>query len=555
MGKGVKRMQEPSPIAVALGGIRSIQSWLRWSWRQLTSMSTALVLLLLLAIAAIPGSLFPQRGADPNGVKQFLSERPQQAQLLDALGFFDVYSSAWFSAVYLLLFVSLIGCIARRAIVFVKQYRLQPVPTPKRLDRMSFFERVRMDYTQPGSSKSEYSSTNERIRDVACEMLHQKRYRVSVFSEGNTFSVSAQRGRLKEFGNISFHVSLIGVLVSFFVGGAGGHHGQKVVVVGQSFINSFTSYDSFSAGRDIAEVNLDPFAFRLDKFEVVYEMDNPNALGTPIDYKAFVTLHPGSDREQEEIIRVNHPLEVGPTQIFLLGNGYAPVVTIRDAQGQSVFEDAVVFIPQDSQMSSLGFIKVPDGLSQQMGMIGFLYPTVERDHATQGILRSTFPDLQDPVLSLNVYVGDLGLDDAIAQSVYTLNTERMTQVAGAHAPEPALFVELGQTVDLPEGLGTLTFSGVERYASFEARYDPASGWVLAFTLMCLSGLLLSFFSPRRRVWVKVSTVEQGKKHVATIEYAGLARGDDPRLSQAVGNVMKQHQTYLGEHVELKVRCD
>ena len=31
--------------------------WMRWGWRQLTSMRTALVLLLLLAIAAIPGSI------------------------------------------------------------------------------------------------------------------------------------------------------------------------------------------------------------------------------------------------------------------------------------------------------------------------------------------------------------------------------------------------------------------------------------------------------------------------------------------------------------------
>ena len=48
-----------------------ITGWLRWAWRQLTSMRTALVLLLFLAIAAVPGSLFPQRSADPNGVIQW----------------------------------------------------------------------------------------------------------------------------------------------------------------------------------------------------------------------------------------------------------------------------------------------------------------------------------------------------------------------------------------------------------------------------------------------------------------------------------------------------
>ena len=32
---------------------------LRWIWTQLTSMSTALMLLLLLAVAAVPGALVP----------------------------------------------------------------------------------------------------------------------------------------------------------------------------------------------------------------------------------------------------------------------------------------------------------------------------------------------------------------------------------------------------------------------------------------------------------------------------------------------------------------
>ncbi|NBR78076.1 MAG: hypothetical protein EBT76_04695 [Microbacteriaceae bacterium] len=36
----------------------SLKSWLRWIWRQLTSMRIALILLLLLAIAAVPGSLY-----------------------------------------------------------------------------------------------------------------------------------------------------------------------------------------------------------------------------------------------------------------------------------------------------------------------------------------------------------------------------------------------------------------------------------------------------------------------------------------------------------------
>src|SRR3954451_6824857 len=88
--------------------------WLRWFWRQLTSMRTALFLLLLLAIAAVPGSLVPQRSSDPNGVTQYFATNPDLAPFLDKLQAFDVYSSAWFSSIYILLFISLIGCVIPR---------------------------------------------------------------------------------------------------------------------------------------------------------------------------------------------------------------------------------------------------------------------------------------------------------------------------------------------------------------------------------------------------------------------------------------------------------
>src|SRR4249920_3051673 len=86
----------------------------RFLWRQLTSMRTALFLLLLLALAAVPGSLVPQRTSDPNGVLQFEQNDPETFKVLDSLGLFSTFASPWFSAIYLLLFISLVGCIIPR---------------------------------------------------------------------------------------------------------------------------------------------------------------------------------------------------------------------------------------------------------------------------------------------------------------------------------------------------------------------------------------------------------------------------------------------------------
>jgi cytochrome c biogenesis protein len=86
----------------------------RWAWRQLTSMRTALVLLFLLALTAVPGSVVPQRNIDAVKVANFQDAHPQLTPLYVKLGLFDVYGSVWFSAVYILLMISLVGCIVPR---------------------------------------------------------------------------------------------------------------------------------------------------------------------------------------------------------------------------------------------------------------------------------------------------------------------------------------------------------------------------------------------------------------------------------------------------------
>src|SRR5699024_7892294 len=67
------------PTAPSLG----LRGTLRFLWRQLTSMQTALILLMLLAIAAVPGSLYPQRSVNPALTEQFLAENGRWGEILD----------------------------------------------------------------------------------------------------------------------------------------------------------------------------------------------------------------------------------------------------------------------------------------------------------------------------------------------------------------------------------------------------------------------------------------------------------------------------------------
>ena len=98
----------------------------RWGWRQLTSMRTALVLLLLLALAAIPGSVIPQSGVDSLKTSRWQADHPDLTPIYERLGLFSVYDSAWFAAIYTLLMVSLVGCIIPRLFVYWRALRAKP---------------------------------------------------------------------------------------------------------------------------------------------------------------------------------------------------------------------------------------------------------------------------------------------------------------------------------------------------------------------------------------------------------------------------------------------
>ncbi|UOE43784.1 cytochrome c biogenesis protein ResB [Agromyces larvae] len=555
--------------------------WLRFAWRQLTSMRTALLLLLLLAIAAVPGSLVPQRSSDPNGVTQYFQDNPDLAPVLDSFQMFDVYTSAWFSAVYLLLFVSLIGCIIPRTKHHLEALRARPPRTPVRLSRLAGYtvrslpeladgseggagslrqaqraevqraEKERAEVQRAEDERAEVQrAEDERAEDERAEAsiadaaarLKRAGYRVERYDLRGEASVSAERGYLRETGNLVFHTALLGVLATVAIGGGFGFSGQRVVVEGQSFVNTLGAYDSFNPGRFFDDAQLSPYRLSLEGLDAVYETQNADAIGQPIDFTAHVVVEDDGGSAVDETVKVNEPLRTHGTDVYLLGNGYAPTVTVRNPDGEIVFTDSVPFLPQDANLTSIGVIKVTDGLDEQLGMVGFFYPT--QDVLSTGAYASTYPDLVYPVLTLNVYEGDLGIDDGTPTSVYALDPSGMTQLTGGTTGVDSIELKPGETAELPGGRGTVTLEdaspagtadgdlshSVKRFASFDIHHDPTQGWVLVFAILIIAGLLVSLFVPRRRMWVKAVRRRDGR---VVLEYAGLARGDDPGLDDAV----------------------
>lgn len=492
---------------------------LRWAWTQLTSMRTALFLLLLLAVAAVPGSLFPQRPANPAVVTQYIKDNPDYGKLLDTLQLYDVYSSAWFSAIYLLLFISLIGCVVPRAIAHYRAMRSQPPRTPKRLSRLPEYGTLVIPADAGIPAPAAIHS--------AAGLLRKRGYRVEVRDDdGARPSLGAERGFLKEVGNLVFHTSLIGVLVSVAAGGLFGYSGQRILVEGDTFVNTLVGYDQFNPGTNFQSSQLQPYSIQLDKFDITFDRESRGKFGQPIDFSAAVTSKENPDAPaRQETLKVNDPITLGGTSIYLTGNGYAPVVTIRDGAGNVAMQGPVVAKLQGDNYYSSVVIKVPDAKPDQLGFAGFFLPTAFVSN--EGVSFSGDPELFNPQLTLNSYYGDLGLDDGAPQNVFELDVKDLTPLNARNLDAGGITLAPGTSYTLPEGKGTISFDGVKRYIGVDIHHNPGQAYALVFALLAVAGLILSLYVNRRRVWIRTGTHEDGR---TMVEYGLLARGEDHRLA-------------------------
>ncbi|ATL29609.1 cytochrome c biogenesis protein ResB [Streptomyces formicae] len=517
--------KEDAPNLPSLGVI----GWLRWFWRQLTSMRVALILLLLLSLGAIPGSLIPQSNVDELKVQDFMDRHTTLGPIYDKLQLFDVYSSVWFSAIYILLFVSLIGCIVPRTWQFVGQLRGRPPGAPKKLTRLPAYVTWRTD-AEP-----------EQVHATALALLKERRFRAHTAgsdTSGSGTSVAAEKGYLREAGNLLFHVALIVMLIAFAAGQLFKSEGGKLIMEGDGFANTLSQYDDFKSGSLFDSGELAPFSFKLDDFEGTYQKSGPNR-GTPRTYRANVTYTEGADGpEKKKAIEVNKPLEVDGSKVYLIGHGYAPTVTVRDPKGKVVYTASVPLLPIDQNGTATGAIKVLDGYKnksgkkEQLGFNAFFVPTFAGEG--KGQMFSQFPAPDFPVLALSAYHGSLGVDSGVPQNVYQLDTRKMTKFKDSKGELFKKRLLPGETMKLPNGAGSITFEkGMKEWATFQISQQPGSGWALGAAIAAIAGLAGSLFIQRRRVWVRAV---RGADGVTVVEMAGLGRSESAKVPEELSDL-------------------
>ncbi|WP_233152668.1 cytochrome c biogenesis protein ResB [Mycobacterium sp. NS-7484] len=479
-------------------------------------MGTALVLLFLLALAAIPGALLPQRSLNESKVDEYLAAHPTIGPWLDRVQAFDVFSSFWFTAIYVLLFISLVGCLTPRMIEHFRSLRAVPVPAPRNLGRL------------PKHYDDQVSAEPAELAETVTKRLKGWRTVTRQQDDGIT-EISAEKGYLREFGNIVFHFSLLGLLAAVAVGKLFGYEGNVIVIAdgGPGFCTaSPAAFDSFRAGNTVDGTALNPMCLRVNDFDAHY-LPTGQALSfaADIDYQAGDDL--AANTWQPYRLEVNHPLRIGGDRVYLQGHGYAPTFTVTFPDGQQRTQ-TIQWRPEEQlTLLSSGVMRIdpPAGTypnpderrKHQIAIQGLFAPTKELEGT---LLSSKFPALDDPAVAVDIYRGDTGLDTGRPQSLFTLDPRligqnRLTKVARVNLVE-------GQDTTLDDGT-KVRFDGAVPFVNLQVSHDPAQVWVLVFAMSMMAGLLVSLVVRRRRIWVRIQPASAG---TVNVELGGLARTDN-----------------------------
>ena len=508
--------------------------WLRFVWRQLTSMRTALVLLLLLAVAAIPGSLVPQRRLDPNGVVQYQREQPRALRgARRARGLQHLHARCGSRR-------STCCCSSRSSAASsrapsttsTRAARPRRRATPARLERL-------VGHTERDGDGGCRDRRRRRRARAATPGLPRRALR--------RLASSAERGYLRETGNLVFHFALIGVL-------ARGrprrrlrlHRASGSSSRARPFINSLASYDSFNPGRFFdatrARALLDPprrVRAGLRASTETWRARQASTSRRPSRARSRRRrAAPRHDQGQRAALDRRHAgLPAG--QRLRAGGSRCATPTAPSSSPSRCRS-----CRRTANLTSLGVIKVPDGLDEQLGMRGFFYPTAVDARVGRARPRST-PSPTNPLLTLEVYSGDLGLDDGQATQRLRArhrraHPDRRARCGRRHASNcarrrrPSCRTGSARSSSRPAAL---------RLARHAPR--PVAGVGAAFAALRCSAAAHEPLHPA------AADVGEGRAGTGglTLEYAGLARGEDPTLAAAVAELAEKHSQQLAPKVE------
>jgi cytochrome c biogenesis protein len=478
-------------------------------WRTLRSMRTAIVLLLMLAAAAVVGSLLPQRPVSPQRVESYLVDHPVFGSFFNAIGAFDVFGSWWFAMITALLFVSLVACLLPRSRALIRAARQRPVQA-RELDAFPSYVERPVAADAPAAARA------------AVSVLRRKRFRVALDEDGT--AVASEKGALREIGSLAFHWAFLLLLVAVIVGKGTGYVGHATIVEGEAWTDARLNYNGeLRTGRFFRE------DFSGTSITLVDYRDAFRTSGIPMDFSSDVHLAtPDGSQTAEETVQINHPVVFNGIRIYQFGFGWAAMVRVQE--GSRVLYDGSVVLGQQSTPGEnplaqpwVGVVKLTT-LRPQVAIVVQLFPSLEAYvQSLQTGVPQPMTEASNPFMSYQVWEGRFvdgvvtGVDTRYMRQTasgglgqgWSVNLRKSCVIDGLDASVPGQLA--GISCPHAEGPGQLTmgFPGVKQYSTLQISRDSTVGWVLAAAILIVLGLLPALYVSRRKVWVRARPAARG----------------------------------------------
>jgi cytochrome c biogenesis protein len=315
-----------------------------------------------------------------------------------------------------------------------------------------------------------------------------------------------------EWGSWLFHTSFFLLLVAVVWGKATGFQGIVTVTEGQRVAEARAAYDTLQEGL-LFDGHHSGYQVQLNSFKATYQ-----ANGQPNDYVSNVTVFDQGAPVLTKDIRVNDFLGYKDVDFYQQDFGWAPRIVVRNPAGQVVYDGSIDFFGAQKNVQT-GVLKVPDfnytipGAQQpvQVGARMAVFPdarTITKVNADGSITpgQTNFgpggEQARNPVLQVQLWVGDLGLDRGRPQNVNELDTSAMSpyviDAAQNNLPFPIVMGQSQQLV-LPgadtahPATFTITFAGLKQYSLFMVKKDNGVPLVYATFLLIMTGLMVKLY--------------------------------------------------------------
>jgi len=267
-------------------------AWLKPYFDRLGSMSLAIVLLVLLAIASVIGTVLLQNQAQTDYLAQF---GPLWYWTFRSLGLFDMYHSPWFLTLLGFLMVSVAVCLWRNTPRMLREMRKRKVTIEdKSLQRFHHLKHWDLEKTDVATVQAHLE---DQLRDWEIK---------SAEKDGRTY-LRADKGRWNKWGYILTHAAILVILSGGWISVHFGFRGTMNVIEGGGQENTIR----FLKGAKTEKMTM-PFTIQCNKFYIDFY-----PTGMPKTFRSNLSIYDhGKEVVHNKDIEVNHPLIYKGVRIY-----------------------------------------------------------------------------------------------------------------------------------------------------------------------------------------------------------------------------------------------